>query len=157
MLPSSAAGSWPPRPVLVVEPEPARRDTVCRMVRGLGYRVRTARSGADAVRAVRQAGVEIGLVIARAGMEPMDGGELAERVRDLRARVPVVLLTSPDPQDDELLAAYPELPVLREPVRLGELYALLARHLGPPAVARGRGDGPSRWLRRSRDRTERPE
>lgn len=154
MLPGSAAGSWPPRPVLVVEPESARRDTICRMVRGLGYRVRTARNGADAVRAVRQAGVDMGLVIARADMQPMDGGELAERVRDLRAEMPVVLLTSAGAQDDELLTAYPELPVLREPVRLGELYSLLAHHLGPPAVTRGRGEGPSRWLRRSRDRSE---
>jgi CheY-like chemotaxis protein len=99
----------------------------------------------------------MGLVLARVGMGPMDGGELAERVRDAQPDVSVVLLAAADGGDDELLAAYPELPVLREPVRLGELYAVIARYLGPPAVARGRGDGPSRWLRRSRDRTEQPE
>ena len=59
MLPRSSAGPglWPPRPVLIVEPDFALRETICRMVRGLGYRVRAARSGADALRAVRQARV----------------------------------------------------------------------------------------------------
>jgi CheY-like chemotaxis protein len=127
------------------------------MVRGLGYRVRTARSGAEAVRAVRQGGADPGLILARARMSPMDGGEVAERVRDIRADVPVVLLAEPGPDDEELLAAYPELPVLRSPVRLGELYSTLATALGPPVVARGRSAGPSRWLRRPHDRTERPD
>ncbi len=156
---SAGSGSWPPRPVLVVDTDAALRESVCRMVRGLGYRVRTARSGADAVRAVREGGTELGLVLARAQMSPMDGGEVAERIRDARANVGVVLLAGPGPDDDEeLLAAYPELPVLRQPVRLGELYAVLAALLGPPVVARGRSEGASRWLRRLRDRTtERPD
>ena len=154
---SAGSGSWPPRPVLVVDTDAAIRESVCRMVRGLGYRVRTARSGADAVRAVRQGGTELGLVLARARMSPMDGGEVAERIRDARDDVRVVLLAGPGPDDDELLAAYPELPVLTQPVRLGELYAVLAALLGPPVVARGRREGPSRWLRRPRDRTERPD
>jgi CheY-like chemotaxis protein len=107
---------------------------------------------------VRQSGTEFGLVLARARMSPMDGGEVAERVRDARADVGVVLLAGSGPDDDELLAAYPELPVLRQPVRLGDLYAVLAALLGPPAVARGRPEGASRWLRRLRDRTiERPD
>jgi CheY-like chemotaxis protein len=157
MLPRPTSASWPPRPVLIVEPESARRDTLCRMVRGLGYRVRAARTGGDAVRAVRHGGVELGLVLVRVGMTPMDGGEVAERVRDAQPDLNVVLLAAAAGEDEDLLAAYPELPVLREPVRLGELYALLAGSLGPPPVARGRGDGRSRWLRRSRDRSERPE
>ncbi|MGH7519463.1 MAG: response regulator [Gemmatimonadales bacterium] len=154
---SAGSGSWPPRPVLIVDTDVAIRESVCRMVRGLGYRVRTARSGADAVRAVRQGGTELGVVLARARMSPMDGGEVAERIRDAHADVRVALLAGPGPDDDELLAAYPELPVLRQPVRLGELYALLAALLGPPVVARGRPEGPARWLRRPRDRSERPD
>jgi CheY-like chemotaxis protein len=157
MLPRPVPASWPPRPVLIVEPESTRRDAICRMVRGLGYRVRTARTAGDALRAVRQGGVEMGMVLVRVGMQPMDGGEVAERVRDAQPDLTVVLLAAAGGEDAELLAAYPELPVLRDPVRLGELYSLLARYLGPPAVARGRGDGPSRWLRRSRDRSEQPE
>jgi CheY-like chemotaxis protein len=154
---SGGAGSWPPRPVLVVDPDAAQRDTVCRMVRGLGYRVRMARTGTDAVRAVREGGAEIGLVLARAGMAPMDGGEVAERIRDARSDAAVVLITGPGSDDDELVEAYPELTVLRHPVRLGELYAVLAGFLGLPVVARGRASGPSRWLRRLRDRTEQPD
>ncbi len=154
---SAGSGSWPPRPVLVVDPDAAPRESVCRMVRGLGYRVRTARNGADAVQAVRRGDAEIGLVLARAWMSPMDGGEVAERIRDARADVGVVLVAGGDEEDDVLLRAYPELPVLRQPVRLGELYAVLAAVLGPPVVARGRPNGASRWLRRPRDRSERPE
>lgn len=154
---SGGTGSWPPRPVLVVDPDSTQREAVCRMVRGLGYRVRTARNGTDAVRAVRQGASEIGLVLTRARMAPMDGGEVAERIRDARPGAPVVLVAVPGNDDDELLNAYPELPVLRQPFRLGDLYAMLAGYLGPPVVARGRSTGPSRWLRRPRDRTERPE
>jgi CheY-like chemotaxis protein len=153
----AGAGAWPPRPVLVVDTDPSLRDSLCRMVRGLGYRVRSARSGAEAVRTVRQGSTELGLVLARARMAPMDGGEVAERVRDVRSDVSVVLLAGSGPEDDELLGAYPELPVLRQPVRLGELYSILATALGPPVVARGRREGPSRWLRRPLDRTERPD
>jgi CheY-like chemotaxis protein len=153
----SASGTWPPRPVLVVDPDPVLREMLCRMVRGLGYRVRTARGGTEAVRAVRQGPGDLALVLARVRMTPMDGGELAERVRDARRDLPVVLLTGPGGGDEELLAAYPELPVLRHPVRLGELYATLAAVLGPPVVARGRGAGASRWLRRPHERSERPD
>lgn len=157
MSPPSSAGSWPPRAVLVVDTDANVRENVSRMVRGLGYRVHTARSGADGVRAARQSGKELGLVLARVRMSPMDGGEVAERIRDARADVAVVLLADAGAADDELIGAYPELPVLRQPVRLGELYATLAAMLGPPPVARGRPGGASRWLRRLRDRTERQE
>jgi CheY-like chemotaxis protein len=127
------------------------------MVRGLGYRVRTARSGVEAVRAVRQSGIEPGLVLARANMSPMDGGEVAERVRDAKAGVAVVLVADSGPADADLITAYPELPVLRHPVRLGELYSILAAALGPPVVARSRRHGASRWLRRPHERSERPD
>ncbi len=153
---SGGFGAWPPRTVLVVDPDPAVRESVCRMIRGLGYRVRGARTGGEGVRAVRMGGGELGLVLARAGMSPMDGGEVAERVRDARSDVRVVLLAGAGAEDDELISAYPELPVLQEPVRLGELYATLASLIGPPVVARGRPEGPSRWSRRP-SRTERPE
>ena len=154
---SAGTGAWPPRPVLVVDPDPGPRDLVCRMVRGLGYRVRTAKSGAEAVRAVRQGGSELGAVLVQAQMSPMDGGEVAERVRDARHDVSVVLLVQPGTDADELLNAYPELPVLRQPIRLGELYTVLASLLGPPVVARGRAPAASRWLRRPRSPSERPE
>ena len=94
MLPRPVPASWPPRPVLIVDPESTRRDAISRMVRGLGYRVRTARTGGDALRAVRQGGVEMGIVLVRAGMKPMDGGEVAERVRDAQPDLTVVLLAA---------------------------------------------------------------
>jgi CheY-like chemotaxis protein len=152
---SAGAGAWPPRPVLVVDTDQTLRESICRMVRGLGYRVRTARTGIEAVRTVRQSGMEPGLVLVRATMSPMDGGEVAERVRDAKAGVAVVLLADAGAEDAELVDAYPELPVLRHPVRLGELYAVLAAILGPPVVARGRREGASRWLRRPHERSER--
>jgi CheY-like chemotaxis protein len=127
------------------------------MVRGLGYRVRTARSGAEAVRTARQAGTDLGVILVRARMSGMDGGEVAERVRDARRDLPVVLLAEHGADDEELLVAYPELAVLRLPVRLGELYSMLGVLIGPPVVARGRNADASRWLRRPHDRSERPE
>ena len=104
---SAGAGAWPPRPVLVVDTDQTLRESICRMVRGLGYRVRTARTGIEAVRTVRQSGMEPGLVLVRATMSPMDGGEVAERVRDAKAGVAVVLLADAGAEDAELVDAYP--------------------------------------------------
>jgi hypothetical protein len=49
-------------------------------------------------------------------MPLMDGGELAERIRDLDPKVPIVLMSAPlSDEAAELLAGYSDLPLLPKP------------------------------------------
>ena len=122
--------------VLVVEDEPSPLAEISRMVRGLGYRVRTARNGREALRYLGQHPGEIRLVLTDVIMPYMDGGELAERARDVQPGVKLVLMSSaPVGAAADVLAAYPELPFLRKPFGFAELYGVLAWQVGPPVAA----------------------
>jgi CheY-like chemotaxis protein len=121
--------------ILVVEDEATPRDEICRMVRGLGYPVRTARNGREALRYLEQHPGEIRLVLADVIMPYMDGGELLERARDLLPGLRFVLMSeSREGAAGEVASAYPETPFLSKPFGFGELYALLARQIGPPVA-----------------------
>ena len=125
--------------VLVVDDEETPRSVICRMVRALGYPTRSARDGREALRYIQQHPGEIRLVLTDLVMPYMDGGELAERVRDLHPRLPIVLMSAyPQGEIVELLAGYPELPFLEKPFTTEALHRTLIPLLGPPARAIGR-------------------
>lgn len=125
--------------VLVVDDEETPRSTTCRMVRALGYVARSARDGREALRYLQQHPGEVRLVLTDVIMPYMDGGELAERARDLHPRLPIVLMSAyPVGEIAELIAAYPELPFVEKPFTTETLYRVLTPLLGPPAKARGR-------------------
>jgi two-component system cell cycle sensor histidine kinase/response regulator CckA len=133
--PSSAR---PSPTVLVVEDEPTPRAEICRMVRGLGYQVRSARDGREALRHLQQHPGEVRLVLSDVIMPYMDGGELAERVRDKLPGIRMVLMSdSLEGGAGELVAAYPETPFLTKPFSFAELYATLSWLIGPPGVSGG--------------------
>ena len=125
--------------VLVVDDEPAARTAVCRMVRGLGYRVQASGSGGEALRYLEAHPREVKLLLADLGMPRMDGGELVERARDrdpgLRA---VLMVQSGERQAEDLLTGYRDVPVLAKPVGFSELYGRLRELLGPPAASPSR-------------------
>jgi two-component system cell cycle sensor histidine kinase/response regulator CckA len=125
--------------VLIVDDEETPRSVTCRMVRALGYQPCPARDGREALRYLQQHPGEVRLLLTDLIMPYMDGGELAERARDLHPRLPIVL-TSTKPEGDaaELIAAYPELPFLEKPFTPETLYRVLTPLLGPAAGARGR-------------------
>jgi two-component system, cell cycle sensor histidine kinase and response regulator CckA len=125
--------------VLIVDDEETPRSTTCRMVRALGYQGRTARDGREALRYIQQHPGEIRLVLTDVIMPYMDGGELAERARDLHPRLPIVLMSAyPVGEIAELIAAYPELPFLEKPFTTETLHRVLTPLLGPPTKAKGR-------------------
>jgi CheY-like chemotaxis protein len=139
--------------VLVVDDEPTPRAALCRMVRGMGYEARTAGDGREALRYLQQHPGEIRLLLADLLLPLMDGGELAERARDLEPGLRVVLMAGP-PQGAaaELLAGYRDLPLLEKPVQFGKLYELLVERLGipPTSTTRPRPSGPPRLRERER-------
>lgn len=125
--------------VLIVDDEETPRSVACRMVRALGYPAHTARDGREALRYLQQHPGEVRLVLSDVVMPYMDGGELAERARDLRPNLPIVLMSvRPVGETSELIAAYPELPFLVKPFTTEQLYHVLTPLLGAPARVRGR-------------------
>lgn len=125
--------------VLVVDDEETPRSVTCRMVRALGYPTQSARDGREALRYIQQHPGEVRLVLTDVIMPYMDGGELSERVRDLHAGLPIVLMSAyPVGEIAELVAAYPELPFLEKPFTTETLHRVLTPLLGPPARAKGR-------------------
>lgn len=120
--------------VLVVDDEPTPRSGLCRMVRGMGYEVHAVGDGAAALRYLQQHPGEVRLLLADLFLPRMDGGELAERARDLQPGLLVALMASgPREAASELLAGYRDLPLLQKPVAFGRLYELLVERLGAPS------------------------
>jgi two-component system, cell cycle sensor histidine kinase and response regulator CckA len=125
--------------VLVVDDEETPRSVTSHMVRALGYQVRTARDGREALRYLQQHPGEIRLILSDVVMPTMDGGELAERARDLYPRLPIVLMSAyPVGEIAELVAAYPELPFLEKPFTSEMLQHVLTPLLGAPPKPAGR-------------------
>ncbi|HJR15325.1 MAG TPA: response regulator [Gemmatimonadales bacterium] len=125
--------------VLIVDDEETPRSVTCRMVRALGYQARTARDGREALRYLQQHPGEVRLLVADVVMPYMDGGELAERARDLLPRLPIVLMSAyPVGEIGELISAYPEFPFLAKPFTTEKLAQVLTPILGAPARVRGR-------------------
>jgi CheY-like chemotaxis protein len=140
--------------VLVVDDDSETRSAVCRMVRGLGYRVQACASGREALKYLEAHPREARLLLADLAMPQMDGGELVERARDLDPTLRVALLADTEEAEvNELLAGYRDLPVLTKPVGFSDLYGRLRELLGPPAMSPSR-QARSRSSRRPSGRHE---
>jgi CheY-like chemotaxis protein len=125
--------------VLVVDDQPDERSSVCRMVRGLGYRVQACASGREALAYLEDHPREVKLLLADVAMPQMDGGELVERARDLDPALRAALLAdTASAEVNELLTGYRDLPVLAKPVGFSDLYGRLRELLGPPGISPSR-------------------
>ena len=124
--------------VLVVADDLTHRSIVTRMVRTLGFPVRGCSTSTSALCFLRDHPRDTRLLLADLGLKRMDGGELAERARDLDPELRVLLMAAPgDPHVDDLLAGYHDLPFLSKPVHFGELAIVLADMLGTPMSISG--------------------
>jgi CheY-like chemotaxis protein len=96
-----------------------------------------ARDGRQALRILAQYPGLHQLVLANIVLPDMGGGELADRVGDHRAGTRVVLVAEYAPIGNAaaVLAAHPNVPVLRKPFGFRELYAILSPLIGPPRAA----------------------
>ncbi|MEU7853830.1 response regulator transcription factor [Nonomuraea sp. NPDC049141] len=86
-----------PARVLVVDDEPNIRALLSQTLRLVSFEVRTAESGAEAVRAARE--FEPDIVVLDVMMEDIDGFEVARRLGE---RVPVLFLTARDTVEDRV-------------------------------------------------------
>jgi signal transduction histidine kinase len=77
--------------ILVVEDEPDLRKLVCRMLEQFGYRTLDAHSGEEALKLAAREPVD--LVLTDVIMPQMSGAELASRLQESGARVPVLFMS----------------------------------------------------------------
>jgi two-component system response regulator MprA len=78
--------------VLVVDDEPAIRETVATLLEEEGYRVRRARDGVEALSTL--AGDGIDLILADVNMPRLDGATLVRKLRGRGSRIPIVLMSA---------------------------------------------------------------
>lgn len=77
--------------VLLVEDEPVILLTVGMMLKHLGFAVREARNGSEALELYRQNHAEIDLVLTDVGMPIMDGFELFKELQGIDPELPVFI------------------------------------------------------------------
>jgi PAS domain S-box-containing protein len=86
-------GGSPAGTVLIAEDEEAVRAIAQRLLERAGYRVLTARHGADALRVLDQAGETVDLILSDIVMPEMGGVELAARAAEVIPGLPVILMS----------------------------------------------------------------
>jgi len=87
--------------IIVVEDEPAIRETIARYLRTLGHDVPTAANGAEAMKLLDQGPVDA--VITDIRMPEMDGLEFVHLLRQRQKRLPVIAISGGGMIPKELL------------------------------------------------------
>ena len=102
--PDTRVKSATPPHVLVVDDEPASRRLLRQALQPLGFAVETCASGAEALRIIESAPVD--LLVLDFEMPEMDGAEICARVRahpaPALADLPIILLTGHAGEDEEV-------------------------------------------------------
>ena len=102
--------------ILVVEDEPALRELVENVLRGLGYRVYAATNGEEAARLVEQFGLEPELLLTDVVMPGMSGPQLIERLRRTRPGLRVLYMSGyTDDTLSQHLALDSNVPFIQKP------------------------------------------
>ncbi len=110
--------------VLVVDDEPAVRESLDRALRLEGYRVSLAADGAEALRAIGDG--ELDAVILDVMMPAIDGLEVSRMVRASGLRTPILMLTARDQVSDRVAGLDAGADdYLVKPFALEELFARL--------------------------------
>ena len=118
---SPAPGAFHRR-VLVVDDEPALRYLVGRAFRERGYDVAEAADGMAALEIVRSASKPFRLVITNSQMPHMDGPRLAECLRELDPKLPIIHLSGSHGSRSNRNMP-PDVPTLFKPFSMWDLVA----------------------------------
>jgi CheY-like chemotaxis protein len=123
--------------VLVVENRPRSRFSTSRLVGALGYEVRGARSGDQALRLLRNHPGLFDLVLAPILLSDMDSGEFVEQVRQQEPGIRLAWIADFVPMGlaARLIEDQPDIPVVQKPFGFRELHRVLTPLLGPPRAA----------------------
>ena len=119
--------------VLLVEDRPPSRSPSSRLVSMLGYEVRGARSGEQALWLLHHYRELFDLVLTSILLPDIDGGEFVERVRLEQPDIRLAWIAdyAPIGKAAALIARHPEIPVLTKPFGFRELRDALLPLVGP--------------------------
>ena len=136
-----------PRTVLLVDDEPIIVEVAEQMLRSLGFQVRTAGSGREALEVYERQGDGIALVVLDMIMPDMGGGETFDRLRRIDPGVRVLLSSgySLDGEAKEILNLGCS-GFIQKPFRLSDLSDVLDELMGSTVCGRAPGSrsGPGR-------------
>jgi CheY-like chemotaxis protein len=93
----------PKKIILCVDDNEQELSVLKFMLATNGYRVVSAGNGQEAIAIF--AGYQVDLVLADFAMPHMDGGQLVNRLKQMAAHVPMILLGDPQKMGSEMLAA----------------------------------------------------
>lgn len=108
--------------ILLVDDDELVRTGTAEMLRDLGHQVTEAPSGVDALARV-SGGLSFDLLVTDYKMVRMDGAELARRVRAIRPRMPILLISGYTGMEDEA----PDMVRLTKPFRQADLVEALVK------------------------------
>lgn len=116
--------------ILVVEDDPDFRELLVEHLLGSGYRVRTARDGAEALETMAREDGAIGLVLVDLRMPVMDGFELCRRIEASKRlpRIPIIVMTA-EHETHDVGTSRRVIAVLQKPLELERLDALVEANL----------------------------
>jgi len=83
---------WTTPQVLVVDDEPAIRETVATLLEEEGYRVRRAKDGVEALSTLAGDGIDV--ILADINMPRLDGAALVRKLRSRGNMIPIVLMSA---------------------------------------------------------------
>ncbi|MCP4693431.1 MAG: response regulator, partial [Desulfobacterales bacterium] len=117
--------------VLVVDDQDVVRDLLKIMLKRIGFKVRTAKDGVEAVEKFRENPAGIRLVLSDLSMPRMNGWETLNALRAIRPDIPVILASGYD-KAHVMAGDHAEQPqaFLQKPYRMGTLKEILGRVLG---------------------------
>jgi two-component system cell cycle sensor histidine kinase/response regulator CckA len=119
------------RTVLIVEDEKAVLLAAVRILTGNGYRVSAHSDSNDALRVLADPAVPVAILVTDVVMPSLSGVELADRARELRPGLPVLLMSG---YSEELVAVRGTLPagsrVMQKPVTRRNLLEAVGEILG---------------------------
>jgi PAS domain S-box-containing protein len=108
--------------VLVVDDEPAVRETVGNMLRQFGYQTKSAASGEEALELIGRPSLDVDLVILDLGMPGMGGYKCLEQLRDMDPDLRVIIASGYNvPLQEKQALAAGAVKFLPKPYRLAEM------------------------------------
>lgn len=116
--------------VLVIDDEPQVRHISQRYLELLGYGVEQAQNAYEGLELFSARAEEFAAVILDLKMPHKDGWQCLTELRAISSRIPVVICSGYDPDDQRLDMSYRRVAFLKKPFRVDDLATVLRNLLG---------------------------
>jgi len=117
--------------ILLIDDDKILLNTTCQLLLVMGYKVIVAHDGAEALDIYTKRHDEIGIVISDVMMPKMKGTHAVERMREIRADLPVVFITGYSTSEVQIDPIHDHITqILTKPFRMAELRDLIIEYMG---------------------------